>query len=378
MAGYRIISSDSHVVEPDDLWNNRIEPEFKDKAPRIVVAEDGGHWWHVEGKNLLPIAFAGAQTGKRFENPENLSFTDTFENVRLGGYIPEEAIKDMDIDGVDVEIVYPSLGLMLYRVQDSELLTALCKTYNDWTADFCSVDPKRLKGIAMLNLDNIEVGVKELERCAKLGFIGAMITDYPAEKKRYFLPDYDILWAAAQDLDMPLSLHGATNRGGPDPSENLMLNGDHDGGSAAFQCNFDMYVRLSLTDIIFNGVFERFPKLRVGAIEQQLAWVPFFLNRMDFNYEQRALGMTGYRFKNDMKPSDIFHRNVFLSFQDDALGIRDRDIIGVDQLMWGSDYPHQESTFPRSREVLDEILTGCTEEEKAKISGGNVAKLYRI
>ena len=139
-----------------------------------------------------------------------------------------------------------------------------------------------------------------------------------------------------------------------------------------------MYVRLSLTDIIFNGVFERFPKLRVGAIEQQLAWVPFFLDRMDFNYEQRALGRIGLRFKNDMKPSDIFHRNVFLSFQDDALGIRDRDIIGVDQLLWGSDYPHQESTFPRSQEVLEEILTGCTEEEKAKISGGNAAKLYRL
>ncbi|MCE2463802.1 MAG: amidohydrolase family protein, partial [Dehalococcoidia bacterium] len=163
-------------------------------------------------------AFAGAQAGKRFEDPENLSFSDTFENVRLGGYIPEEAVKDMDIDGVDVEIVYPSLGLMLYRVQDSELLTALCKTYNDWTADFCSANPKRLKGIAMLNLDNIEVGVKELERCAKMGFIGAMITDYPVEKKRYFLPEYYVLWAAAQDLDMPLSLNGATNGGGPDPS----------------------------------------------------------------------------------------------------------------------------------------------------------------
>ena len=135
-----------------------------------------------------------------------------FENVRPGGYIPEEHVKDMDIDGIDMSIIYPSLGLMLYRVVDSELLTAIFKAYNDWMADFCSASPKRLKGIAMLNIDNVRVGVKELERCANMGFVGAMITDIPTESRRYFLPEYDVLWAAAQDLEMPLSLHGATNR----------------------------------------------------------------------------------------------------------------------------------------------------------------------
>ena len=377
MSDYRIISADSHVVEPTDLWTNRIAPEFKDKAPRIVRTDDGGDFWHCENKNLLGVAFAGAQVGRRFDDPENLTQQDVFENVRPGGYIPEEHVKDMDIDGIDMSIIYPSLGLMLYRVVDSELLTAIFKAYNDWMADFCSAAPDRLKGIAMLNIDNVRVGVKELERCANMGFVGAMITDIPTESRRYFLPEYDVLWAAAQDLEMPLSLHGATNRG-TNPGPMPKAPEEHDGGANAFQCNFDMYVRISLTDMIFNGVFERFPKLRIGAIEQQLAWAPFFLDRIDYNYEQRALGMTGMRFKNDMKPSDMFHRNVFIGFQDDALGIRMRDIIGVDLLQWGSDYPHQESTFPHSREVLDEILADCTEEEKAKIASGNAASIYRL
>ncbi len=376
MGSYRIISADNHIVEPDDLWTNRIEPEFRDQAPRIVHEEGtGGDWWYCDGRRMLGMAFAGAQAGTRFDDPEALTMDDTFENVRPGGYIPEEHVKDLDLDGVDMSVIYPTLGLVLYKVEDNELFSALCRTYNDWVADFCSYDPKRLKGIGMINLDNVGVGVRELERCAKLGLVGVMISDFPG-KKRYYLPSYDPFWAAAQDLEMPLSLHGATNRGGL-PME-AKVPGVHDGGSSAFQCNFDIYVRLSLTDMIFNGVFDRFPKLQVGAIEQQLSWVPFYLDRIDYNYKQRALGMTGYRFKNEMLPSDVFHRNVFLGFQDDAMGIKMRDIIGIDGLQWGADYPHQESTFPKTQEILTEILTDCTEDEKAKIAGGNAARIYRL
>jgi len=135
---------------------------------------------------------------------------------------------------------------------------------------------------------------------------------------------------------------------------------------------------MSLADMIYSGVFERYPKLMVGSVEQELSWVPHFLDRLDYNYTQRAVGDNSYRFKGDSIPSDFYHSNVFLGFQEDALGIRDRYIIGVDKLLWGSDYPHQESTFPRSREIIDEILADCTEEEKLKIAGGNSARVYRL
>ena len=127
------------------------------------------------------------------------------EEVPLGGYIPEEHIKDMDLDGVDVSIVYPTVGLFLYGVPDSELLTTNCGIYNDWVGEFCSAIPKRLKGIAMLNVDDVGEAAKELERCAKMGFVGAMITVYPPEERSYDKPEYEPLWAAAQGLGMPLS-----------------------------------------------------------------------------------------------------------------------------------------------------------------------------
>ncbi len=130
--------------------------------------------------------------------------------------------------------------------------------------------------------------------------------------------------------------------------------------------------------MIFSGVFERHPKLQIGSIEMGLSWGPHFLDRIDYTYNQRQVEFTPYRFKEDMLPSDYFHRNVFLGFQEDAVGIRLRDIIGVDSLMWGGDYPHPESTFPRSRQIIDEILMECTEEEKAKITGENAARVYNL
>ena len=374
MSNYRIISSDSHVIEPSDLWTSRIDPKFKGREPHVVRLEDGDERWFCDGMMGSGAAAAGSQAGVRFEEPENLSIKGTFDEVRPGGYIPEEHVKDLDIDGLDVSIVYPTEGNALFSsVSDSELLSATFRAYNDWLAEFCAPFPDRIKGIAMVNVDDVQDGISELERGAKMGLAGAMITLYPPEDKAYDSPIYEPFWAAAQDLDMPLSLHITTNR--PGPGQQFM---DFNSVKPSFICNVDHWVRVSLADMIYSGVFERYPKLMVGSLEQELSWIPHFLDRLDFNYTQRAQGDTSYRFKGDALPSDFFHSNVFLSFQEDALGIRDRHIIGVDQLMWGSDYPHSESTFPRSKEILEEILVGCTEEEKAKIVGGNVARLYHL
>ena len=373
MSVYRIISSDNHVMEPTDLWTSRIDSKFKGREPHVVRMDDGADRWFTDGIKGQ-FGAAGSQAGVRFEEPESLNMVGTSEQNVLGGYIPEEHIKDLDIDGVDVSIVYPTVGLQLYcTVPDSELLSATFRAYNDWLAEFCAPFPDRLKGIAMVNVDEVQDGISELQRAAKMGLAGAMITIYPPEDKPYDSPIYEPLWAAAQDLDMPLSLHITTNRPGPGQQYS-----DFDAVKASFLCNTDHWVRISLADMIYSGVFERYPKLMVGSVEQELSWIPHFLDRLDYNYTQRAIGDTSYRFKGDALPSDFFHSNVFLGFQEDALGIRDRDIIGVDQLLWGADYPHPESTFPRSQQIIEEILVGCTEEEKAKIVGSNAARIYRL
>ena len=369
MAAYRVISSDDHVFEPRDLWTSRVDPEYRDRAPRIVRTEDGD-WWVIDGLRMVD-AGTGSQAGLRFEAPEKLTRSDVFENVRPGGYIPEEHVKDMDIDGVDISIVYPSAAQNAYSAPDSELLTHVLKVYNDWIAEFCASFPRRLKGIAQVNLDDVESGVREIERCAKLGLVGASITVYPDQEKSYLSAEYEPLWASAQDLGMPLSLHIGTNRGG----------GPGAGGtirSQAGSTNVDHWVRMSLADIIFSGVFERYPKLQVGSVEHELSWVPHFVDRLDFTYTQRPHRDIWYRFKSDAIPSDFFHSNVFLSFQQDAVGVRLRDIIGVDNLLWGADYPHPESTFPRSQQILEAILADCTPEERAKIVGGNATRVYQL
>jgi predicted TIM-barrel fold metal-dependent hydrolase len=372
MSSYKVISSDNHIHEPVDLWTSRMDLKFKDRAPHIEHLEEGD-WWFCDGRKVLGGG-GGANAGVRFEDPDKLSSSHRMEEGRLGGYIPEEHVKDLDIDGMDVSIIYPSTGVMLYATEDSDMLTGICSAYNDWVSEFFNAIPERLKGIAMLNLDDVAVGVKELERAAKMGFVGAMITVQPLAGRLYDQPIYEPLWAAAQDLGMPLSMHAATNRAEPG-----MEFGNPDIGRPAFICNMDHWVRLSLADMIFNGVFERYPKLQVGSVEMELSWAPHFLDRLDYTYTQRGPGSARrYRLKGDALPSDFFHSNVFLGFQEDALGIRDRHIIGVDNLQWGADYPHGESTFPRSREILENILAACTEEEKAKIVGGNAARIYHL
>ena len=369
----RIISADEHVHEPVDLWTTRAEPGFRDRVPYVVRQEDSDRWY-CDGQML--IALNGAtQTGLRFEekgHQENtrLNRTGRVEDKLPGSFIAEERVKDMDLDGIAVSVIYPSVGLLMYILPDSELVNYVFRLYNDWLAEWCGKFPDRLKGIGQLNLDDVQEGVKELERCAKLGLAGAMITVSPPRGREYLSPEYEPLWAAAQDLEMPLSLHVATNR--------MDASSDTETWTPAFVCNSDYWVRMSLSHMIYNGVFERYPKLQVGSVEHESSWVPNFLWRLDYNYTDRAHRAFWYKFKEDMLPSDYFHRNVFVGFQEDALGIKDRRIIGIDNLQWGSDYPHQESTFPRSGEILEEILADCTEEEKAKMVCGNAARVYHL
>ncbi len=379
MGSHKVISSDSHVFEPADLWATRVEPKFRDQAPAIVRLDDDD-WWMLGDRRIVGMGL-GSMAGVRFEDQQKLRFGDRYEHIRPGGYVPEEHVKDMESDGVDAGVIFPSVGFLLYNaVENSQLLTALFRAYNDWLGEFCKPFPNRLKGVACINVDDVQEGVEEMERCAKIGLAGALIPVYPPAERRYDSLEYEPLWAAAQDLGMSLNLHVSTIRRWDDQDPRGRDDKKRGAGdmTPSFRSNNDFWVRMSIGDIIFGGVFERYPKLRVGAVEHELAWIPHFLGRMDYTYTQETPREDWHRFKEDMLPSDYFHRNVFAGFQQDGLGVQLRNIIGVDNLMWGSDYPHPESTFPRSRQILENILADCTEEEKAKITGQNAANVYHI
>ncbi len=191
MPSYRVLSSDSHVVEPPDLWTSRIEARYAEKAPQVIYgATELGDWWYADGVRLFS-ALMGADTGVRFDDPAKIRTEARYDEVRPGGYDPTAKLKDMEIDGVSGEVVYPTIGLLVYWLRDSGLLSAICRAYNDWAAEFGNQYPDRIKGLAMVNLDDIDEGVRELERAARLGLKGSMISVFPPEERGYDSPIYD-------------------------------------------------------------------------------------------------------------------------------------------------------------------------------------------
>ena len=253
----------------------------------------------VEADQILSGIGLISNAGARFEAPETISAQGRFEDVRRGGYDPAQHLADMALDGVAGEVLYPSQGLFYFKVADTALMSAIFRAYNDWLAEFCRTDPARLKGIAMINLDDVEDGIKELERAARLGLCGAMITEYPAEDRRYDQPEYEPFWAAAAALDMPLSLHTATRRQGK-------IRGAGPGTlrDASSRATKAFYPALSMCDMIFSGVFERHPRLTLAIVEFELAWAPNVLTSMDYTYRERH-GEALYRFKDGMLPERL-------------------------------------------------------------------------
>ncbi len=333
MAGPSLISSDSHIVEPPDLWTERIDREFRERAPR-VVREPTGDWWTIDGKRSM--SFLGVQTGDRFEkDATELVIEARFEDVRPAAYEPRRYVEENLGDGVAASVLYPSEALLAYSISDSALCSATMRAYNDYIAEFCSEDPLRLKGIALVNVDEPAEAVGEMKRCREKGLAGAMISVLPPADRGYDHPMYEPLWAAASDLALPLSMHVATGRAAlsVDPSQQSVTKVTE----AAFYLQ-DHFVRKSIGEMIFSGVFERYPGLRVGSVEHEISWVLFFLSQMDYTYTDRPLRGDWHRFADsDALPSHFFQRQCFVSYQEDAIGIRERHAVGLETLMWGSD-----------------------------------------
>ncbi|HZQ58544.1 MAG TPA: amidohydrolase family protein [Acidimicrobiales bacterium] len=369
-----MLSSDSHVVEPPDLWAGH-GGSLAGRMPRVEHLDDGD-WWIVDGYKTM--SFLGIQTGDRFAGePDKLRTSGTFDEVRAAAYDPRRYVEENEGDGIWGSVLYPSQGLVLYEVPVTDVVTASMRRYNDWLADFCSEAPARLKGIAMLNVDDIDAAVAELARCRERGLVGALITVAPPPWQPYRSPAYDPLWAAAQDLAMPLALHVGTDRADPRVGRPAFRLDVKNVPPSVF-VNPDAQVRRAFAEIIFSRVFERFPRLRIGSVEHELGWIPFFLDRLDYAYTDRPpRGPEWQRFADPgMLPSDFFRRNAFASFQEDPHALRLLDALGPGVPTWGSDYPHTESTFPRSRDIVATLVKDLDDADVARITCTTCAELY--
>jgi predicted TIM-barrel fold metal-dependent hydrolase len=378
MATYKLISADSHIVEPPDMYTSRVEPQFRDRAPRMERRRTpkGSEYdaWFFDGMQVGTLG-AVIQAGQRFEDPSQIDFLGVWEGVRKAAYEPQAMLEELELDGVWGACLQPSQGLFWYRIPDSAMLSAICRAYNDWITDFCKPYPERLKGIGMLNVDDVDDACQELERCVQLGLVGVFIPVYPLPDRPYRHPIYERLWWTAQDLEMPLLLHIATNRGGIPGCEFTM---NIDELTAAGRSTTDHWVRYSLTAMIFAGIFDRYPRLKVGSVEHEMGWIPHWLKQMDFTYRERPVFTKGWQSRAGMLPSDYWHRNMFVEFMEDDIGVQLRHIIGPDNMLWGNDFPHAESTWPQSQEFLDRLFAGTSEEDRRKITSDNAVKLFRF
>jgi predicted TIM-barrel fold metal-dependent hydrolase len=369
-----MISSDSHIVEPPDLWEGRMPAGLAERGPR-VVSEADGDWWYVDNRKTM--SFLGTQTGVRFEgDPDKLRTSAGFDEVRSAAYDPARYLAENEEDGIWGSVIYPSQGLVLYSVPNTEVVSAAMAGYNDWLAEFCAHDTSRLKGIAMVNIDEPDEAVAELRRVHAKGLAGALITVAPPAWRPLRDPSLDPFWAAAEEQSMPLSLHVGTDRGDPRAGDAAFRLDVKNVPPSAF-VNKDYQVRQAFADLILSGVLERHPGLRVGTVEHELAWIPFFLDQMDYTYTDRPARGEWHRFADpSVRPSHFFAKQCFASFQEDAIGMKMLDLIGVNTLLWGSDYPHTESTFPKSQEILARILAGVSADDALRIVAGNAAELY--
>ena len=380
MSTFKIISADTHIIEPPEVYKSIDRKKYGEfRVPTMVRrTNDKGEpidVYCVAGKDRFRNANV-SNAGVRFKEQGKLARGDVWENVPRSCYEPGPLLEALELDGVGGAVVQATNAFLFYHWHDSEMIDVVCAAFNSWMGEFCKPHPERIKGIGAINVDSIEIACQELERCAKLGLSGAFIPVAPLPNRPYRDPMYERLWNTAAALDMPLLMHLASQRAGNSADCDATWNAEpiYPAGMRATQ---DYWVRYAMADMIFAGVFERNPKLRVGSIENEISWIPHWLRNMDFTYTSRPQYVP-FKSTENFLPTDYWRRNLFASFTEDDVGIRTRDYIGVDNILWGNDYPHGESTWPRSQEFLDKYFAGVPENERARITHDNAARIFKF
>lgn len=371
-----VVSSDSHVNEPPDLWLKRIDAPFKDRVPRVEVDDKGRKWFVVEGfrKSMIREAPRDEQVNLDDFKQRSQAAGQRMELDRTKGAMFQqrgnpspERYADMDYDGIDAEILFPNKGLTNWSSPDPALHVAMCRVYNDWVHEVFGDNPRSFPTACVPPAD-IKACVAEIERVAKLGFHSVTMPPLVTGGVGYNLPVYEPVWSALEETGMPVCFHAGT---GKDPRT-----ATGDGGAIINYVVHAMNTVLEPTvQLCASGVFDRHPRLKFATIEAGAGWVPYALWAMDEGYDKHAFWVAP---KLKEKPSTYFKLHGHASFQDDPVGIELRQWLGTDAILWGNDYPHIEGTWPYSSNVTARLMEGLPQEDKAKIIGLNAARLFNI
>jgi len=347
-----LISADNHVFEPVTLWQERLPTEYRERGPRV---EQQGEW--------IVMAIEGMPDRKLTRT--NGGGSDGLG--RAGAADADQRLRDMASDGVVAEVIYPTFGLFIDMIPAADLQMACARVYNDWLAESFLHRPDVFIPAAVVPVRDVASATAEMARVAELGFKTAMIPTSPPEGLPYNRSDYDPLWSVAAAAGMPLSLHTGT---GALPQ--------HERGPGGAVINYAKVGLLSAETLCYvcaAGVFERHPELRLVFVETGAGWFAYCCERMDEAFHEHEQWVKP---KLELPPSHYAKTQCFVTLGADRAPLLAREITGIDSLLWASDYPHPEGTFPHSQEVVERIFAGIPDDELRAIVGGNAARLYKV
>ena len=363
--GRRILDADTHQMEPADVWERYIAPEFRPRAPRL---QPGGRENLVEGEPLT------AEGKYPFHTPDFIAALmkgmQRFVAAREAGFSPQSRLADMDREGVDVQILYPTVGgqLLGREFKDPALLAACCRAYNDWSAEYCSAAPERLRWAAMLPFQDVELARAEARRTAALGAVSFYLRPNPIGGRNLYHRDHFPLWAEIERLGKPVCLHDSG-------SPHLPSYGDRmDTHTTGHILAHPFEAMGAMMSFIWYGVFEAFPRLTVVHVEADAGWVPYLLQRMEQHWE-----FSGNAEHPDLKmrPTEYFRRNVFVACRGDEMTLPSvLALAGDDNLVFNTDYPHPDGTFPWGIERL--AAQPIPESSKRKILWDNATRAFHL
>lgn len=364
---YFMISADTHLNPPPPQFAGRVDARFRDRLPRIETRADGKRWLITEGQRnsrLADVQLAG-EDGLRSAS---------------GGVTCEEDVqarlRHLELDGIDGELIFPGgVGISAFATPDPEFSGAMCRAYNDWAWDMVGAHRKIMNPAACIATGNVAAAVAEVQRVAKLGYrvltlpCKPVFGSYDTDDLNYNLPEFDPLWAAVQDANLPITFHVSTGR---DPRT-----ARGNGGAVINYVAHSLAPTIEpLAALCSSGVLDRFPNLRFATVEAGIGWVPWALDAMDEAYRKHHFWV---RPKLKHLPSEYFRMNGAATFGEDAAGlllVEHYDL--VDNVMWANDYPHQEGTWPHSAQAIERTMGMLGEQARAKILGLNAARMFQF
>jgi predicted TIM-barrel fold metal-dependent hydrolase len=366
-SGYRLVDADTHVNEPPDLWLDRVPAKFTDLVPHLVHLEQGDAWVMEGVRDPINFGLNAAATLPRQDRRPWVRF----EDIPRGGYDPAVRLVEMDEDLVDASVLYPTprLSHLVIATVEPDLHLAMVRAYNDWLSEYASHDPSRLGGVALIPNRGVDQAIDEIRRVARMpGIVGLLIGCFP-HGDTAISPDDDPVWAAAVDAGLPLHVHVKLVDEYP---EDIYAPDRISLSFAARDLRF-LEAPAVMVQFLNSGVLDRVPGMKVVFVEVDAGWVPYVREQLDNRFRRRAHGPDA---RLRRLPSEYVDEHFWFTYITDHVAIRNRDAIGVERLMWSSDFPHSGSDWPNSWRAIDADFAEVPRAERDLILAGNALALY--